>query len=102
MKVTLQAPNPDTSAADAGTLERLGRIPPQPVPSAKPDAPSKPTPADEAEQAALTSALADAGVTATATDQAAVQVLAQLDAATVETVTRWLKTKKDKPDMPGK
>jgi hypothetical protein len=103
VKVTPQEPVLDATAADAVTLERMGRLPPQPVPSARPDVPSRPTPADEAEEAALTAALADAGVTATAADEAAVQALTQLDAATVEAVTRWLKTKKDKPpDAPGK
>jgi hypothetical protein len=102
MKVTPQAPPLDTSAADASTLEQMGRIPPQPTPSARPDPPPRPTPADEAEEAALTAALADAGVTATAADRAAVHALARLDAATVEAVTRWVKTKKDKPEPPGK
>lgn len=99
MKVTPQAPPLDTSAADAGTLERMGRIPPQPTPSARP--PSRPTPADEAEEAALSAALTDAGVTVTAADRAAVQALTQLDASTVEAVTRWINTKKDKPETPG-
>jgi hypothetical protein len=55
-------------------------------------------PADEQEEAALTEALAEAGVTATAEDQAAVQALAKLDAATVQAVTRWMRTKKTRPE----
>jgi hypothetical protein len=91
----------DASVGDSGTLEQMGRIGLQPVPSPRPEPGSRPDPADEAEKAALTAALGEAGVTATAGDHAAVQALAVLDPATVEAVTRWLKTKKDKPETPG-
>lgn len=95
-------PRFDASVGDSKTLEEMGRIDPQPVPAAQPDAGGRPDPADESEKAALTEALGDAGVTATAVDHAAVQALTKLDAATVEAVTRWLKTKKDKPETGGK
>ena len=42
----------------------------------------------------LEEALADAGITTTAEDQAAVTALARLDTATVQAVARWMKTKK--------
>lgn len=91
-------PRRDTTAADAGSLQRMGRLDPQPTPAPAHPAPEPaPGPDDAAERAALNTALADAGVTATAEDRAAVQALAGLDAATVEAVTRWLKTKKPKP-----
>jgi len=94
-------PRLDTSAGDSHTLEQMGRIDPQPVPAPRPEPDGRPDPVDEAEKAALTAALTDAGVTATADDHAAVQALAGLDPATVEAVTRWLKTKKDRPEATG-
>lgn len=94
-------PRLDASIGDAHTLEQMGRIDPQPVPSPRPEQAPSTDPVDEAEKAALTAALSDAGVTATDDDRAAVQALAKLDAGTVEAVTRWLKTKKDKPETPG-
>jgi hypothetical protein len=56
-------------------------------------------PGDEEEAAALTRALAEAGVTATAEDQAAVRALTQLDPATVAAMTRWMQTKKTRPEV---
>lgn len=89
----------DDTAADAASLERMGRLDPQPKPATPGPAPQPaPSPDDAAEEAALTEALVDAGVTATAEDRAAVEALAKLDAATVEAVTRWLAAKKPKPD----
>lgn len=97
----LAVSRPDTTAADSQTLEQMGYIAPQPLPAPQPEPPSVPDSTDEAEEAALEAALSDAGVTATAGDRAAVHALARLDAATVEAVTRWLKTKKDKPETLG-
>lgn len=94
-------PRLDASIGDALTLEQMGRIDPQPAPSPRPEPAPATDPVDEAEKVALAAALSDAGVTATDSDRAAVQALAKLDPATVEAVTRWLKTKKDKPDTPG-
>ncbi len=104
------APRLDPAAADSRSLEKLGRIEPQPVPSGpaapappieplpEPPPANTPDPVDEQEAAELEAALADAGVTATAQDRAAVQALAKLDAATVQTVKQWLTTKKrDQP-----
>jgi len=89
-------PRRDDTAADAGSLERLGRIDPQPVPAPTPsEAPPPPDPADEQEAANLATALASAGIDTTDSDKAAVRTLASLDAATVETVTKWLKAKKN-------
>lgn len=93
-------PHLDPSIGDVHTLEQMGRIDPQPVPAPRPELGGGPDPVDVAEEAALTAALDDAGVTATAEDHAAVQALAKLDPATVEAVTRWLKTK-HKPDATG-
>lgn len=105
------APRVDVTAADARSLQQLGRLDPQPVPAAAPDPPPaappvedtvpppKPDPADEQETAALNAALADAGVAATPEDQDAIQALARLDPATVAAVTRWMRTKKTRPDV---
>ncbi|KOU62032.1 hypothetical protein ADK57_25650 [Streptomyces sp. MMG1533] len=91
-----RAPRRDDTAADARSLERMGRIEPQPIP-ALPELPA-PAPADEQEAAELAVALADAGIAATDSDKTAVRALASLDAATVETVKKWLKAKeKDTP-----
>lgn len=100
----------DDSAGDMTSLVRLGLAEPQPVP----DAPAPPPadeappplpppvsdPVDEAEAAAISAALTDAGITATVEDQEAVQELAKLDPATVAAVTRWMRTKKPRPDIP--
>lgn len=92
-------PRRDTAAADATSLEWLGRLNPQPIPAAPPGRPPDttpppaPDPTDAQEAAALTAALTDAGMTATPEDNAAVQALVGLDPATVAAVTRWLRTK---------
>lgn len=100
------APRHDPAAADSRSLEKLGRLEPQPIPAGPaapaplPDPPpgDTPDPVDEREAAELEAALVDAGVTATAADRAAVQALSKLDAATVQTVKQWLNTKKrDQP-----
>lgn len=93
-------PRRDVTAADADTLVALGRLDPQPIPKERP-APGPPSNStDQAEAAALTAALADAGIETGAGDQAAVLALASLDAATVETVKAWLK--KTKGNAPSK
>lgn len=101
------APRRDDTAADVKSLVQLGRVDPPPVPAPTPGLPPTggiPAPlppsdsTDAKEMAALNSALAEAGVSATPEDQAAVQAIARLDAATVDAVTRWMKTKKPKPD----
>ncbi len=102
-----RAPRIDATAADARSLEKLGYLEPQPVPSAPAEQPPAdepvPPPAptqdsvDEQEAAAITAALADAGVASTAEDHAAVQALARLDPETVAAVTKWLRTKKRDP-----
>ncbi|KOG33278.1 hypothetical protein [Streptomyces resistomycificus] len=89
------SPRRDDTAADVGSLVRLGREEPPPVPA--PTAPAPGPPGDDADAATLKAALLDAGITTTAEDQAAVQALARLDTTTVEAVARWVKTKK-KPD----
>jgi hypothetical protein len=91
-------PRRDDTAADAKTLEQLGRIEPQPVP-----APIEPEPApdDDKDAVTLRAALLDAGITATAEDHAAVTALAQLDPATVEAVTRWVTAKEPNPEKQG-
>jgi hypothetical protein len=89
-------PRRDDTAADAGSLARMGRIEEQPIPAPTPsEAPPPPDPADEQEAADLATALAGAGIDTTDSDKAAVRALASLDAATVETVTQWLKAKKN-------
>ena len=92
-------PRRDDTAADAGSLERLGRIDPQPVPAALAElaaGPSAEDPAGEQDTDELQEALAGVGFTATAADHAAMQALGQLDAATLETITRWVQTKPGK------
>ena len=98
-------PRRDATAADARALEQLGVIEAQPTPAPTPEpppaevpAPPAPDPADQQEAADLSAALVEAGVTATAEDQAAVQALVKLDAATVTAVTRWMRAKKTKPE----
>ena len=89
-------PRRDDTAADAGSLARMGRIEEQPIPAPTPsEVPPPPDPADEQEAANLATALASAGIDTTDSDKAAVRTLASLDAATVETVTQWLKAKKN-------
>jgi hypothetical protein len=99
-------PRRDDTAADAGTLAALGRIDSEPTPAEPPEPAPVPqpgqNPVDEQEAASLAAALTDAGVGTGASDQAAVHAIATLDAATVETVKKWLKTKKDKPQTPSK
>lgn len=89
-------PRLDATAADARSLERMGRIEPQPTPAAAAVEPAEePTVEEQApvggqDTAGLKEALAGAGVTATAADHAAMQALGKLDAATLEAVTRWV------------
>jgi hypothetical protein len=94
----------DSGAADMQSLIQLGYASPQPTPEPPPGtlepAPAPelpPDPVDEQEKAAIQAALTEAGVAATPEDQAAVQALARLDPATVDAVTRWLRTKKPEP-----
>lgn len=91
-------PRRDDTAADTGSLARMGRIEEQPIPAAPAELAAEPSadPAGEQDTAELQEALAGAGVTATAADHAAMQALGQLDAATLETVTRWVQTKPGK------
>lgn len=92
-----RTPRRDDTAADTGSLVRLGRHDPPPAPAEhRPGPAPAPSPVDQREVAALSAALAEAGVAETAEDQAAVQALAGLDAATVAAVERWLKAKKPK------
>lgn len=99
-------PRYDDTAADVGSLERLGRIGPQPVPQQQPKPPRPnpprgpvPDPVDEAEMLQLSAALTEAGITPAADDRAAVEQLAKLDAATVAVVQSWLR--RGKPATPG-
>jgi hypothetical protein len=88
-------PRRQDGAADVDSLVALGKANPPPLPAeaARP-APPTADPADEREAAALSAALADAGIEAGSADTAAVRALASLDPATVATVEKWLKTKK--------
>lgn len=88
-------PRRQQGGADSGSLIALGMEEPHPLPTEWP-APGPPSasPADEQEAAALTAALAEAGIEAGAGDTAAVNALAALDPATVATVEKWLKAKK--------
>ncbi|MFI6032938.1 hypothetical protein ACIBBD_01910 [Streptomyces sp. NPDC051315] len=88
-------PRRQEGAADIDSLVALGRATPPPIPRPRPD-PGPPTadPVDEREAAALTAALAGAGIEAGPADTAAVRALASLDPATVATVEKWLKAKK--------
>lgn len=89
------SPRDDTTVADLGTLAAMGRADTPPVPSPDPPRrrtpPPPPTPASETQAASLTDALADTGTTTTADDQAAVDALARMDAATVAAVERWIR-----------
>lgn len=89
-------PRRQQGGADSASLIALGLEEPHPTPQ-EPPAPAPPpaSPVDEQEVAALTAALAEAGIEPGAGDTAAVQALAGLDPATVATVERWLKTKKN-------
>jgi hypothetical protein len=89
------APRQDDTAADAGSLVRLGRADPPPVPASTAPAVD---PGDDRDATTLKAALLDAGITTTAEDAAAVQALARLDTSTVQAVARWVKAKK--PDVP--
>jgi hypothetical protein len=80
------------------SLTRLGYAEPQPVPQPPPGM----LEAVEPDGSVLADALTEAGVTATAENHAAVQALAKLDAATLATVTGWLKTTQAKPATPKK
>lgn len=84
----------DSSAADSRSLEKLGQLDPQPAPTSPVEPDPPPDTTDQQEAAALTAALAGAGIDAADGDKVAVQALAHLDAATVETVIAWLKVKK--------
>jgi hypothetical protein len=98
-------PRRDDTAADTESLVRLGRQDPPPTPTdhrPHPVPTPAPDPVDTQEAVSLSAALTEAGVTQTADDQAAVQALAGLDAATVAAVERWLKTKKPKDQTPAK
>lgn len=99
-------PRRDDTAADMGALVALGRVDPQSIPTPVPTTPPVegpvPDSGDEQEAATLSAALVEAGVIATAEDQAAVQALTKLDPATVAAVTRWMKTKKPKPETGSK
>ncbi|CAL9665937.1 hypothetical protein SUDANB1_07212 [Streptomyces sp. enrichment culture] len=95
-------PRGDDTAADVRSLERLGRIDPQPIPAPATNPPAidpAPAPGDEAEMLQLSAALTEAGITPASEDQDAVRQLAKLDPATIATVQGWLK-KKSKP-APG-
>lgn len=97
----LREPRRDDTAADAKSLEQMGRLEPQPSPAATSSpAPEQPPEAQEPaaaqDTAELQQALAGAGVTATAEDHAAMQALSKLDGATLEAVTRWIQTKPGK------
>jgi type II secretory pathway component PulM len=83
----------DESAADMGTLADMGHGQRPPVPAAKPL--PGPSPTEQANEAALQAALTEAGVTKSGRDEQAIDILAKLDPADVEAVTRWLQTKKD-------
>jgi hypothetical protein len=93
------ARRPDPGAADLDTQVDLGwqepppEPPPPPPPAEPPPDPEPPTePAQEmANVMMLDTALVDSGVVKTPDDATAVTKLAKLDAATVETVARWIK-----------
>ena len=90
----------DKTAADTATLVGMGVVDPPPKPV--PEQPPGPDPVEQANEAALQSALTDAGVTKAGRDEQVIDVLAKLDPADVEAVARWLKEKKTKPDDPAK
>jgi hypothetical protein len=82
----------DESAADVGTLADMGVIPQPRAPIAPTPPGPPPEPPGQAENVAtLDAALTEAGVEKTTADTAAVRALATLDAATVQTVARWVK-----------
>lgn len=95
-------PRVDHTRADMGTLVAMGWADPQPVASPDPPGyvppapePDPPTPAEVANEAVLQAALAEAGVTKSAADEDAIDVLSQMDPAAVQAVARWMKAKKD-------
>ena len=83
----------DETAADTGTLADMGHGKRPPVPIAEPQ--PGPSPVEQANESALQAALTEAGVTKSGRDEQVIDVLAKLDPADVEAVTRWLQTKKD-------
>jgi hypothetical protein len=95
LDAVLRVPRRDDTAADTGSLARMGRIEEQPVPTATPELAAE-SPAETAPPAELEKALAGAGVTAISADHTAMQALGQLDAATLEAVTRWVQSKPGK------
>ncbi|MFB8393634.1 hypothetical protein [Streptomyces yangpuensis] len=81
--------------ADVETLVDMGVLEEQPQPP--PDEPPPPPPEEAANALRLDEALAEAGVTKTTADAAAVTALAKLDPATIATLTEWVKHKKKDP-----
>lgn len=88
----------DKSAADTATLVGMGLADPPPKPTTPP--PAGPSPTEQANEASLQAALSDAGVTKTGRDEQVIDVLAKLDPADVEAVTRWLTTTTKTADPP--
>jgi hypothetical protein len=91
------ARRPDPGAADLDTQVDLGWQEPPPEPPPDPEPPTQPA-QETAHIMMLDTALVDSGVVKTADDATAVTKLAKLDAATVETVARWIK--RGKPGSP--
>jgi hypothetical protein len=81
-------PRTDLSGADTATLVQLGRADAPPVPATPP--PPGPSAREQANEARLQAALVEAGVVKAGRDEQVIDVLAKLDAADVEAVTRWL------------
>lgn len=91
----------DLTGADSATLVDLGLVDP-PLKPASPPLPG-PSPAEQANEAALQAALADAGVVKAGRDEQVIDVLARLDPSEVEAVTRWLtatRTAEPPPEEP--
>lgn len=88
-------PRRDDTAADVGSLVRLGRVPEQPTPQARvePD----PSPVEQANEAAIEAALTEAGVAKAGRDEQVIDALAKLDPTEVEAIARWVKG--GKPDQ---
>ncbi|NUP15403.1 MAG: hypothetical protein HOZ81_04730 [Streptomyces sp.] len=92
-----RTPRRDDTAADVGSLVRLGRVPEQPTPRA-PVEPG-PSPAEQANEAAIEAALTEAGIAKAGRDEQVIDALAKLDPAEVEAITRWVKSGKGgRPD----
>lgn len=74
--------------ADIGSLIDMGVVDEQPQPPTElpPDPPAE----EAANAAALTEALAEAGIPAAGADEQAIAALAKLDPAMVEAITRWM------------